>query len=305
MANYKTSWVQRLIEGAWQKTFAFAHAKTVYTDYENKKTLADKLSEIDTEIGNKANKTEIPTELPANGGNSATVNGHTVKSDVPENAAFTDTTYSDATQIEHGLMSVDDKKKLDGLKKYTPDGTTITADEDGTLHGVAEITVDDALSSTSTNPVQNKVVTNNLTDLKYGEVAVGKNLLNPNKTIIGELVEGIVTSGENYISDYIPIKSETSYSISNCTQGSNEVAWYTSDKTYISRSFTTPVISPSNASYVRIEYADNINAQLEEGSTATSYEPYIPSVKMLEKENAQQSTEMMDLKMLGWNVPKE
>lgn len=59
MANYKTSWVQRLIEGAWQKTFAFAHAKTVYTDYANKKTLADKLSEIDTEIGNKANKTEM------------------------------------------------------------------------------------------------------------------------------------------------------------------------------------------------------------------------------------------------------
>lgn len=59
MANYKTSWVQRLIEGAWQKTFAFAHAKTVYTDFANKKTLADKLSEIDTEIGNKANKTEI------------------------------------------------------------------------------------------------------------------------------------------------------------------------------------------------------------------------------------------------------
>lgn len=39
-----------------------------------------------------------------------------------------------------------------------PDGTTITADEDGTLHGVAKITVDTALSSTSTNPVQNKVV---------------------------------------------------------------------------------------------------------------------------------------------------
>ena len=102
MANYKTSWVQRLIEGAWQKTFAFAHAKTVYTDYANKKTLADKLSEIDTEIGNKANKTEIPTELPANGGNSATVNGHTVKSDVPENAVFTDTVYDD-TEVKGSI----------------------------------------------------------------------------------------------------------------------------------------------------------------------------------------------------------
>lgn len=102
MANYKTSWVQRLIEGAWQKTFAFAHAKTVYTDYANKKTLEDKLSEIDTEIVNKANKTEIPTELPANGGNSATVNGHTVKSDVPENAVFTDTVYDD-TEVKERI----------------------------------------------------------------------------------------------------------------------------------------------------------------------------------------------------------
>lgn len=104
MASYKTSWVQRLIEGAWQKTFAFAHAKTVYTDFANKKTLADKLSEIDTEIGNKANKTEIPTELPANGGNSATVNGHTVKSDVPENAVFTDTVYDD-TEVKERISA--------------------------------------------------------------------------------------------------------------------------------------------------------------------------------------------------------
>ena len=36
-------------------------------------------------------KNEIPTTLPANGGNSDTVNNHTVKSDVPENAVFTDT----------------------------------------------------------------------------------------------------------------------------------------------------------------------------------------------------------------------
>ena len=100
--EYSTSWVRKLIDGAWQKTFAYAHAKTVYTDYANKKTLADKLSEIDTEIGNKANKTEIPTELPANGGNSATVNGHTVKSDVPENAVFTDTVYDD-TEVKGSI----------------------------------------------------------------------------------------------------------------------------------------------------------------------------------------------------------
>ena len=85
-----------------------------------------------------------PASLPANGGNSTTVNGHTVNSDVPANAKFTDTTYEIATTTKTGIVK--------------PDGTTITIDEDGTLHGVAEATVDDALSSTSTNPVQNKVV---------------------------------------------------------------------------------------------------------------------------------------------------
>ena len=138
--------------------------------------IQDNKKAITTLQTDKADKTEIPTELPANGGNADTVNGHTVKSDVPENAVFTDTTYSDATQIEHGLMSVDDKKKLDGLTKYTPDGTTITVDEDGTIHGVAKVTVDDALSSTSTNPVQNKVVNSNFIDIRK-ETTV--NLLNP------------------------------------------------------------------------------------------------------------------------------
>ena len=36
-----------------------------------------------------------PTSMPANGGNAATVGGHTVGADVPANAKFTDTTYSD------------------------------------------------------------------------------------------------------------------------------------------------------------------------------------------------------------------
>ena len=135
MANYKTSWVQRLIDGAWQKTFAFAHAKTVYTDFANKKTLADKLSEIDAEIGNKANKTEIPTELPANGGNSATVNGHTVKSDVPENAVFTDTVYDD-TEIQKRISDVRKKTTVNllnpTLETTTHYGVTCTNNGDGT-----------------------------------------------------------------------------------------------------------------------------------------------------------------------------
>jgi hypothetical protein len=54
-----------------------------------------------------------PSSLPANGGNSSTVNGHTVNADVPSGAKFTDTTYGVATQSANGLMSAADKKKLD------------------------------------------------------------------------------------------------------------------------------------------------------------------------------------------------
>lgn len=54
-----------------------------------------------------------PTSMRADGGNADTVGGHTVQSDVPANAKFTDTTYSKATQAADGLMSAADKKKLD------------------------------------------------------------------------------------------------------------------------------------------------------------------------------------------------
>lgn len=49
---------------------------------------------IDVELKRKANKTEMPTSLPANGGDADTVNGHTVNSDVPAGAKFSDTVYS-------------------------------------------------------------------------------------------------------------------------------------------------------------------------------------------------------------------
>ena len=52
-----------------------------------------------------------------------------------------DTTYSTATQSSNGLMSASDKKKLDGIAE-----------------SANKITVDSSLSSTSTNPVQNKVI---------------------------------------------------------------------------------------------------------------------------------------------------
>lgn len=97
-------------------------------------------------LGNVDNTadSEKSVKYATSAGNATKVNNHTVNADVPSGAKFTDTTYEIATTTKTGIVK--------------PDGKTITADKDGTLHGVAEITVDDALSSTSTNPVQNKVV---------------------------------------------------------------------------------------------------------------------------------------------------
>ena len=44
-----------------------------------------------------------------------TLNGHTLQTDVPAGAKFTDTTYGVATQSANGLLSAGDKQKLDGL----------------------------------------------------------------------------------------------------------------------------------------------------------------------------------------------
>lgn len=69
----------------------------------------------DDKLADKADRSEIPTTLPANGGNAAKVNGHTVNADVPSNAKFTDTTYTNATTTKDGLMSGADKSKLDSI----------------------------------------------------------------------------------------------------------------------------------------------------------------------------------------------
>lgn len=92
-------------------------------------------SEIDSKLSGKANSshthtksqiTDFPKSMPANGGNASTVNGHTVKSDVPANAKFTDTTYSNFVKSGSGAKN--------GLvpAPSTTAGTTKYLREDGT-----------------------------------------------------------------------------------------------------------------------------------------------------------------------------
>lgn len=73
--------------------------------------------------------------------NAEKVNNHTVESNVPTNAKFTDTTYAVATTSVNGLMSSNDKKKIDSISE-----------------GANKTIVDSSLSDSSTNPIQNKII---------------------------------------------------------------------------------------------------------------------------------------------------
>ena len=67
--------------------------KRLVSNSDSKYATKDSLSTVAT-TGNYSDLKGTPTSLPANGGNSSTVNGHTVLSDVPANAKFTDTVYT-------------------------------------------------------------------------------------------------------------------------------------------------------------------------------------------------------------------
>lgn len=90
-----------------------------YNDLYNKPTIPDISGKQDksTAVTHSANtavgSATKPVYVAENG--VATAISHSINSDVPANAKFTDTTYNDATQSTHGLMTAADKKKLDDL----------------------------------------------------------------------------------------------------------------------------------------------------------------------------------------------
>ena len=179
------------------------------TDKADKSEIPTTVAEL-TDSSSYAKKTDIPTTLPANGGNADTVNNHTVESNVPADAVFTDTTYESVTQTEDGLMSAADKAKLDGVEE-----------------GATKTLIDMELSSTSTNPVQNKVVTdalNNKADKsKYSDTTI--NVGRKAGTTVGaySTAEGFDTtaSGESSHAEGSNTTASGSYSHA---EGSNTIA---------------------------------------------------------------------------------
>ena len=126
--NVKTGEKLSVIVGKIAKWFA--DLKTVaftgsYNDLANKPTIPDISGKQDksTAVTHTANtavgSATKPVYIAANG--SATPISHSINADVPANAKFTDTTYSDATTSKPGLMSATDKTNLNAntLARHT------------------------------------------------------------------------------------------------------------------------------------------------------------------------------------------
>ena len=157
--------------------------------------------------------------------------------------------------------------------------------------------VDDSLSQTSTNPVQNKVVTSNLTDLKYGEVAGGKNLAD---------LEDVVLESAGMIYSKVPVRLPMgTYTLSwytTNTSGKIDIGLLTANNTHAYSKTFIPVTNGSltftisdDAAFISL-FSDSAitikNVQIEKGTTATPYEPYIPSVKILADEVSAQKNDL-------------
>lgn len=119
---------------------------------------------VKAELDKKADITDIPTSLPANGGNADTVNGHSVNADVPEDAVFTDTVYTHPTTSGNkhipaggssgqilrwsadgtavwGIDNNTDTKVTSPSNHYTPAKSTTKSASGGTLTDIANSTL--------------------------------------------------------------------------------------------------------------------------------------------------------------------
>ncbi len=141
-------------------------------------------------------------------------------------------------------------------------------------------------------------IADNLGKYRVEYKVTGKNKFDKSKAVVIngkylDIADGGVKSGADNgrILDFYPILENTTYTISKVAGNKCFYAFYNDKKEFILgggnnnriNTFTTP----TNAKYIRVYWSNegdelsNINLQIEEGNTATSYEPYKGYTKTL------------------------
>ncbi len=117
------------------------------------------------------------------------------------------------------------------------------------------------------------------------EVPNRKNLINSNAYSNGYFTsEGVLTENQYYYAtDYIKVEPNTDYVVSGFTGGGAYFVYYNASKTVLSTvgDTTTTFKTPANTAFVRLSIKRDgmTNPQMELGTTATAYTPFIPSVE--------------------------
>lgn len=86
----------------------------------------------------KSNITDFPTSLPANGGNSFTVNGFTVNTNVPSGAKFTDTVYTHPTSS--GNKHIPSGGSSGQILRWSANGTAVWGSDNNTTYDIVSTT---------------------------------------------------------------------------------------------------------------------------------------------------------------------
>lgn len=121
--NAKTSNIGTItgikMNGASKGTSGVVDLGTVVTAHQDISGKQDKSTAVTHSANTAVGSATKPVYIAANG--SATPISHSINADVPANAKFTDTTYSDATTSKPGLMSAADKTNLNAntLARHT------------------------------------------------------------------------------------------------------------------------------------------------------------------------------------------
>lgn len=195
-----------------------------------------------TDIGQISSKVdEINSKL------SKQLGSHTVKSDVPENAVFTDTVYDYSALLGYDIYNLVSLKDA----TYPANKTWLSKDFIAPFDGYIFFMVQTDATSGAFTQI-----------FKEDDVLVSNNQKN---------IADFNTWGEAYRHQIYKGKTYHFGSYNNTATAFNKVMLC-------------------------------IRKKLE---TPTEYVPYAPSNVALAEENTQQSTKMMDIKMLGWSVPKE
>lgn len=224
-----------------------------------------------TDIGQISSKVdEINSKL------SEQLGSHTVKSDVPENAVFTDTVYDD-TEVQkrisdNGYGEVAGGKNVlnPTLQTTTQNGVACTNNGDGTytFTGTASQDTGFTLFDYKGAILDFKRLRLVGFPFKYNIEKLGLAITNTTwDKVYSDDGEGVTFDCSNYKASIVYVNFPQGYKCNDL------------------------LIKPMLTTDLTATYDD--------------YEPYFPSNKMLAEETSQQSTEMMDIKMLGWSVPRE